>query len=73
MIGVSLSVALDVGRLQFPIKRNGVSGLSEGTKKKFKQKFLWTQETLKMKFAEAVALGQTEELIDDWWCFKWNW
>ena len=34
-------------------------------KLKLKQKFLRTQETLKKKFAKAVAPGLTEEFIND--------
>ena len=44
--------------------RKRVSHFSEGTKLKLKQQFLRIQETLKKKFAEAVAPGQMEEFIN---------
>ena len=60
----SFSAKLETSQLLFQIKKKA-SDLSEGTKLKFKQKCLRTQEILKKKFAEAVASGQTEECIDD--------
>ena len=64
LISESLSATLETSPLLFKIKKKKVSDLSEGTKLKLKQKFLRTQETLKKKFAEVVAPGQTEEFID---------
>ena len=60
----SFPAKLETSQLLFQIRKKA-SDLSEGTKLKFKQKFLRTQETLKKKFAEAVAPGRTEECIDD--------
>ena len=65
LISESLSATLETRPLLFQIKKKKVSDLSEGAKLKLKQKFLRTQETLKKKFAEAVAPGQTEEFIND--------
>ena len=64
LISESLSATLETSPLLFKIKKKKVSDLSEGTKLKLKQKFLRTQETLKKKFAEAVAPGLTEEFIN---------
>ena len=60
----SFSAKLETSQLLFQIKKKA-SDLSEGTKLKFKQKILRTQETLKKKFAETVAPGRAEECIDD--------
>ena len=65
LIRESLSTTLKTSPLIFQIKKKKASDLSEGTKLKLKQKFLRTQETLKNKFAEAVASVETEELIND--------
>ena len=65
LISESLSATLETSPLLFQIKKKKVSDLIEGTKLKLKQKFLRTQKTLKKKFAEAVAPGQTEEFIND--------
>ena len=65
LISEILSATLETSPLLFQIKKKKVSDLSEGTKLKLKQTFLRTQETLKKKFAEAVAPGQTEEFIND--------
>ena len=64
LISESLSATLE-NPLAFQNKKKKNSDLSEGTKLKLKQKFLRTQETLKKKFAEAVAPGQTKEFIND--------
>ena len=64
LISESLSATLE-NPLAFQNKKKKNSDLSEGTKLKLKQKFLRTQETLKKKFAEAVAPGLTEEFIND--------
>ena len=63
LISESLSATLE-NPLAFQNKKKKNSDLSKGTKLKLKQKFLRTQETLKKKFAEVVAPGQTEEFID---------
>ena len=65
LISESLSATLEASPLLFQNKKKKVSDLSEGTKLKPKQKFFRTQETLKKKFAAAVAPGQTEEFIND--------
>ena len=63
--GTNLTYTLDTSPVQYQIKRKRVSDLAESTKQKLKKKFERAQEQLNKKLAEAVALGQSEEFIND--------
>ena len=55
--------ALVTSPLSFQIKQKRIEDLSEGTKLKVKMKFERVKSQLEKRFAEAIAPGQSEELI----------
>ena len=59
----SLCDATVTSPLSFQIKETRVNDLSENTKQKLRQKFERVKLQLEKKFAEAIAPGQSEELI----------
>ena len=61
--GSSLSDILDASPIQYQIKQKKVEELSENTKQLLKGKFIRFKQQLEKKFAEAIAPGQSDELI----------
>ena len=62
---VSLCSALNASPMAFQIKNQRVENLSDGTKQKLQQKLMQMQKNLEKTFAEAVAPGQSEELMNN--------
>ena len=59
----SLCETLDASPFTFTIKEKLISDLSDGTKQKVRQKYERAKLRLEKRFAEAIAPGQSEELI----------
>ena len=62
---MSLCDVLNSSPVPFQIKNQRVSNLSDTTKQKLRQKLTRMKKSLEKTFAEAIAPGQSEELIND--------
>ena len=58
-----LASTLDISPIKFNLKRKSVNEISESTFRYFKRKYKEGKDSLKLKFAEALAPSQSKEFI----------